>query len=603
MDYEYKFSVVMPIYNVEKYLAEAIDSLIDQTIGFEENVELLIIDDGSPDNSKDIALEYQEKYPENIKFFSKLNGGQASAFNLGLKHLHGKYVSFLDSDDRLSPNTFQEVYDFFEKHYDEIDLVAIPVLFFERRTGDHALNYKFRSTRVIDLMKQPHNPQLSVASSFVKNESLEGKEFDTELISGYDTVMVNRIILPKKKIGVISTSSYFYRKRMDETSMIDNYKGKKKYFTHTLKNLNVYLIDYYMERMGCVPKFIQYVIAYNLQWYKGVSDFPDYFTDEEINEFWETFCHALSYVDEDVINDKRIIKQNIVRYFLMYIKNKKEFHIETVDGEGEVYLKTGDFIINNLHNHGIYLDSIEIESNILKILGTFASSCDYDTLSIQAIKTDSDGTKEVFHDLNEFTKENSSIKRFLGVNWQYKRYFNLEIPIIENEEAKLEFEVIYNENDKTIVMKNDIHFRDTSMVDDRISYSIEGSHIISFNENSFSICPYSREKAYELKNDLHMNIQELLQTQKDLEKEIRSLNKEINKLNKKNSELENKNEKLNDKNDKLNEQNKNLKNHNRKLKENLKKSRQKNKEIVNSTSWKVTKPLRMPKQVIKKLED
>ena len=62
MAYEFKFSVLMPIYNVEKYLAEAIDSLINQSIGFEENIELVIVDDGSPDNSKDIALKYQEKY-------------------------------------------------------------------------------------------------------------------------------------------------------------------------------------------------------------------------------------------------------------------------------------------------------------------------------------------------------------------------------------------------------------------------------------------------------------------------------------------------------------------------------------------------------------
>ena len=137
MDCSFKFSVVMPIYNVEKYLREAIDSLINQTIGFEENIELIIVDDGSPDNSKEIALKYQEKYPDNIKVLSKSNGGQASAFNLGIKHVHGKYISFFDSDDILSLNTFEEINDFFEEHYDEVDLVSIPLMYFERKTGDH----------------------------------------------------------------------------------------------------------------------------------------------------------------------------------------------------------------------------------------------------------------------------------------------------------------------------------------------------------------------------------------------------------------------------------------------------------------------------------
>ena len=71
MGNDFEFSVLMPIYNVEKYLADAIDSLINQSIGFEENIELVIVDDGSADNSKDIAFKYQEKYPVNIKVFSK----------------------------------------------------------------------------------------------------------------------------------------------------------------------------------------------------------------------------------------------------------------------------------------------------------------------------------------------------------------------------------------------------------------------------------------------------------------------------------------------------------------------------------------------------
>ena len=237
MDYDFKFSVVMPIYNVEKYLAEAIDSLINQSIGFEENIELIIVDDESPDNSKEIALKYQEKYPKNIKVLSKSNGGQASAFNLGLKHVNGKYVSFIDSDDYVSLNTFEVVYDFFEEHYDEVDLVSIPIMFFERMTGPHMLNYRFKSTRVVDLIEEPYNPQLGIAPSFIKKESFEGLEFDTELINGYDALMVNKILSNRKKIGLINSAFYYYRKRLDNTSIIDNSLYAKEHFTQKLKKL------------------------------------------------------------------------------------------------------------------------------------------------------------------------------------------------------------------------------------------------------------------------------------------------------------------------------------------------------------------------------
>ncbi|MGN0105336.1 glycosyltransferase [Methanobrevibacter ruminantium] len=573
MSYDFKFSVLMPIYNVEKYLSESIDSLINQSIGFEQNVELVIIDDGSPDSSKDIALRYQEIYPNNIKVFSKSNGGQASAFNFGLDHLHGKYIIFLDSDDFLSSNTLLEVYNFFEQHYDEIDLVSIPVMFFERRSGGHMLNYKFDSTRVIDLIKEPYYPQLSIASAFIKNESLKGLEFNTELIAGYDTLMVNKILLQKKKYGVISSCYYNYRKRLDATSTIDNYKQKREFFTHSLKNLDINLMDYYKEKIGNVPKFIQYVVAYDVQWFYTISNLPEYFTKDETNEFWETFYHVLSYIDEDVLNDSRIIRRNYVRSFLMYLKNKKEFHIDTVEDQSEIYLKSGEYTINNLHNHRIYIDSIRIKENILRIYGTFTSSCDSSTLKFKAIKTLPNGEKEIFNESEEFVGDESYTKRILGIDWYFKHYFNFEIPV-EEEESKVELKLLYNENDKEIWMKNETTFRDSSLITDMINYFVEDSKLISFKDNSFNIRNYSFEEAYELKQELLSYIQDILESEKNLKRENKSLNKKNQSLNKKNE----------------------------KLKAQLKKSNDKNKEILNSTSWKITKPIRMPKLLIKKMK-
>ena len=567
MTYEFKFSVLMPIYNVEKYLAESIDSLINQSIGFEENIELIIVDDGSPDNSKEIALKYREKYPNNIKVFSKSNGGQASAFNFGLKHLNGKYVSFLDSDDCLSSNALFEVYDFFEKHYNEIDLVSIPLMFFERRTGEHNLNYKFVSTRVIDLVKEPYYPQLSIASSFVKSEVLKNFEFNTELIAGYDALMVNKILLMKKKIGVISSCAYHYRKRSDSTSTIDNYKQNEKFFTHSLKNLDINLIEYSKEKLGYVPLFIQYVVAYNVQWFHGISDFPESFKKDEINEFWETFYEILNHVDDRVIKDSRIIRNRIVRYFLMYLKNHQDFHIDIVENNSKIILKTEDFTINNLHNHRFYIDNSELNQGILNLLGTFTSLCDNSVLSLEAIKTTSDGTTKVFKEECKDFSTNSKVKRILGINWQFKHYFDLKIPIEKDEESKIDLYLIYDENNKKIKINNNIVFRNSPSLSGTINYFMNDSQIAFFKDNSFYVCPFSQEKANELREELISHYQKILA---DLEK--------------------------------LKKDNKDLRKENKKLKKDLKKSKNKNKEILNSLSWKITKPLRIPKQLIKKMK-
>ncbi len=574
MSSNFIFSVLMPIYNVEKYLAESIDSLINQSIGFEENIELVIVDDGSPDNSKEIALKYQEKYPNNIKVFSKSNGGQASAFNFGLKHLNGKYVSFLDSDDRISSNAFEEAYHFLEKYEDEVDIVSIPMVYFENRTGPHILNYKFDSTRVIDLNKEPYTPQLSLASSFVKKEALEGFEFDTLLPHGYDALVLNKILLDKKKLGVMDSCTYFYRRRENNTSMINVAHHKKEYYNYLLKNLYINLIDYSKEKEGHVPQFIQYMMAYNLQWFDKVSDFPDFLTKDEINDFWEIFYEILSYINEDVIKDSRIIKRNFIRDFLIYLKNKKEFHIDTVDNQSEIYLKSGEYTINNLHNHRIYVDNIRLKDDILSIYGTFTSSCNHNTLKFKAIKTLPNGEKEIFNESDDFVGDESYTKRILGIDWHFKHYFNFEIPV-EEDESKVELKMLYNENDKEIWMENKTKFRDSSLITDMINYFVENTRIISFKENSFCISYYSYEKAYELKQELFSYIQEILESEANLKKENKSLNKKNQSLNKKNA----------------------------KLKAQLKKSNNINKEILNSNSWKITKPIRMPKQFIKNMKE
>lgn len=108
----FDFSVIMPIYNTADYLDEAISSVISQTIGFKEHIQLVLINDGSTDNSEEICLRYKEQYPENIIYYYKQNGGVASAKNAGLKLAGGKYLNFMSSDDYWSKNSFEELKSF-----------------------------------------------------------------------------------------------------------------------------------------------------------------------------------------------------------------------------------------------------------------------------------------------------------------------------------------------------------------------------------------------------------------------------------------------------------------------------------------------------------
>lgn len=171
----FSISVVMAVYNVERYLGEAIDSLVGQTLDFREHVQVILVDDGSPDGSGAICDAYRARYPENVEVIHQPNAGVAAARNAGMRLIRGRYVCFMDSDDKLTPGTLKGVLDFFQLHGDAVDLVAIPMEFFEGSTGEHVLNVKFKKgDRVINLEAEWAFPQLSMSSAFVRAGALEG---------------------------------------------------------------------------------------------------------------------------------------------------------------------------------------------------------------------------------------------------------------------------------------------------------------------------------------------------------------------------------------------------------------------------------------------
>lgn len=101
-----KVSIIIPIYNVEKYLRNCFDSVLNQKF---KDIEVLAINDGSPDSSQEIVDEYAAKY-DFIKSYIKENGGQSDARNFGLTKASGEYVFFLDADDWLDENALEIMY-------------------------------------------------------------------------------------------------------------------------------------------------------------------------------------------------------------------------------------------------------------------------------------------------------------------------------------------------------------------------------------------------------------------------------------------------------------------------------------------------------------
>ena len=103
-----KVSIIVPFYNVEKYIEKCLTSLVNQTL---EEIEIILVNDGSKDKSIKVAKDFEQKYPAKIRYYEKPNGGLGDARNFGIKFAKGEYLAFLDSDDYVEPTMYEEMYE------------------------------------------------------------------------------------------------------------------------------------------------------------------------------------------------------------------------------------------------------------------------------------------------------------------------------------------------------------------------------------------------------------------------------------------------------------------------------------------------------------
>lgn len=499
----------MAIYNTQEYLCEAIDSIINQTIGFKDNVQLILVNDGSQDDSKEIILDYQNKFPENITVINQENQGQASARNNGLKYVNADYVNFLDSDDYLAGNALEEVYPFFEKYKNEIDIVSIPITFFGRKNEPHMLNNKFTSSRIIDLSVEHNAPQLSSSSAFFKYDLFDKYEFPTNVLFSEDSILINKILLDNPFYGVVNTTEYFYRKRFDETSTIDVVHTKKEYFADKLKDYFLYLFEYADSKFGEIPYFLQYTLTYDLQWifYEDLSILDE----KEESDFWFYLKKVLSYIDGDIILENQYIRNDHLKEFFYSVK-KDNFHMELLDDD--VMVKIGDYVCSILSNHNLWLDIVNFRDGYLTLSGFCNTLIDSKYLSFEAVKCQGDSITESFlaKTLNYTSRPNVE---FLSKTYQFNNNFDVVIPINDNEEStirlKLNFHKDGNNNNfdsgNVLSLYLDIQFTDHAKLNRFSNYKIDNSNLLFYKENVFYIIPYSFKRFIkkELTNIYYIN--------------------------------------------------------------------------------------------------
>lgn len=244
-----KVSVVVPVYNVEKYLKDCLNSLINQSL---REIEIICVNDGSTDSSLSILEEYDD---ERIKIITQENKGLSGARNTGFKKASGEYTFFLDSDDWLELNALEEMYNLSEKLDLDICLCQFVNYIHESNTYEHndytditALNPSFDGTvfNYNDISDVIFKITHSAANKLYKTDFL--KDLNAEFPEGLnyeDVVYFFKVFLMASRVSIVRKPFYIYRIRDNSISTT----GGRKSFDifkvleiayQTLKELNIY---------------------------------------------------------------------------------------------------------------------------------------------------------------------------------------------------------------------------------------------------------------------------------------------------------------------------------------------------------------------------
>ncbi len=209
-----KISIIVPVYNVKKYLSKCLDSLINQTL---KDIEIICVNDGSTDNSLDILNEYAKK-DERIVVINKENSGPGASRNLGIEKATGEYIQFVDSDDWIEKETCEICYKKAKEH--DVDMISFNANKICNKKTFPIYYYNTKTERIIDfekvlpiIFKSPfHSCHYLIKTNFLINNDIHYPE---NIFWGEDIPFVLKCWTHTKKVCLIPNRLYNYIQRQN----------------------------------------------------------------------------------------------------------------------------------------------------------------------------------------------------------------------------------------------------------------------------------------------------------------------------------------------------------------------------------------------------
>ncbi|WP_419771202.1 MAG: glycosyltransferase family 2 protein [Candidatus Marinarcus sp.] len=300
-------SVVIDNYNYEKYIANAIDSVLNQSY---ENYEIIVVDDGSTDSSKEIINSYTQKEPTKIKAIFKENGGQASAFNIGIKEIKGELICFLDSDDEFESNKLEEIVALYEQGYEYI-------------FNDHTMIFDNNAPKGYEPIRYPYNGQNlfllyyiskyvgGICSTLSISKKIAEQIFPIEDENGW-RIQADDVIV---YMSAMLTQSYFSSKRLTRYRI----HGNNGYYNKAIPNNRKFER---LKRIGTLKKKAVEILDLDEVFFKNsfnlVAEFKTH--DRYDYELLKLYTRVLFLEMHIPFLKKLIAYKDIVKF---YLENKK----------------------------------------------------------------------------------------------------------------------------------------------------------------------------------------------------------------------------------------------------------------------------------------
>lgn len=470
-------SAIVPVYNVQEYLKECLDSIVSQTIGF-ENIQLILVDDGSSDNSLAICNAYCSRFPKNVEIITQPNSGVSSARNKGLEISKGKLITFLDGDDKWSVNSFELAYKAYCNN-PSVPIFSCKMVFFDAESGNHQLNYKYKTDQIIDITETYNYPQLSSSSVFIRSDIIGDYRFLEDQRYSEDFRFINEILLDYPKMMFLKDPTYYYRRRKSNDSAIQRSIFDSNYYVPTCRNVYMYLFKKSNCKYGFVLKYLQFCVMYDLRWRLKIPLAETGMSLSEQQEYLVIIGELLKQIEDDIILDQRRIAVALQLYALEFKKGQSISGFVHVENSGKIFYDERE-LFNINRDPLVNIQSAIIKDEHLFVNGVINLPFEENRFRINY---SFGGEKEILP--MRKTDENQKTYFYGVLKSNYS--FELALPILKQSDSKLMFYAVFDELELETIPK----YKTGTSLDKNNGISRYGRLCLSHEASSLVVRPYS----------------------------------------------------------------------------------------------------------------